>query len=225
MEFNHQQIPLSPGQFITSREHAARDLGYGSKTFDRKIDDLLKLKILTRLTTRRFSIISIINWEAYQSKARKDDPLLDPLNDPLPDHRQEERIKKKTLRDSPNPAVKVFIDYFVQLVKEKTGAPYSVNEGKDGKLVKNLLRDHPLDRLKELARSFFRSRDPFIEKSGFTIGVFSSQINTLAQKISRRDPQEGRTDDFLEKLEQAQAQTGEVDVSQYRPDSLFGGKA
>lgn len=34
--FNHQDIPLKPGQFITSREHAARDLGYSPKTLTAK---------------------------------------------------------------------------------------------------------------------------------------------------------------------------------------------
>ena len=74
VHFNHQEIPLKPGQFITSREHAAHDLRYGPKTFDRKIDDLQKLGILTRSTTRRFSIISITNWASYQNLPEENDP-------------------------------------------------------------------------------------------------------------------------------------------------------
>jgi hypothetical protein len=186
VNFNHQDIPLKPGQFITSREHAARDLGYGPKTFDRKIDDLQKLGILTRSTTRRFSIISITNWSCYQNLPENNNPVTDPENDPLPDHKQEERKKKTTMRGTPDPRIKDFISFWFGSFKEKFGAPYMVNGAKEGALVKRLLVVHSLEKLRDMAVLFFKSDDPFIQNSGYTIGAFSAQINKLATLAVRK---------------------------------------
>ena len=97
--FNGQKVKLSPGQFITSRNNASRDLGFSPKTFDRKIQILQKEEILTRKVrdendplngtnmtqtmTHRFSLISITNWETYQGRPDEDDPDHDPKHDPL----------------------------------------------------------------------------------------------------------------------------------------------
>lgn len=186
MYFNHQDILLKPGEFITSREHAARDLGYGPKTFDRKIDDLQKLGILTRSTTRRFSTISITNWSCYQNLPENNGPVPDPGNDPLADHKQEERKRKNTLCGAPDPRVKDFISFWFGVFKEKFGAPYMVNGGKEGALVKRLLTLHSLEKLQDLAALFFTSDDPFIQNSGYTIGAFSAQINKLATLAMRK---------------------------------------
>jgi uncharacterized phage protein (TIGR02220 family) len=75
--FNHQSVKLKPGEFITGREQAARDLGFSPKTFDRKVSDLQIMQIMTRTMTHRFSIISITNWDTYQGKTEEieeDDP-------------------------------------------------------------------------------------------------------------------------------------------------------
>ncbi|MCX5914218.1 MAG: hypothetical protein NTV04_20080 [Deltaproteobacteria bacterium] len=96
--FNHQLIHLEPGQFIIGRERGAKDLGSSPKTFDRKIHDLQIMEIVTRSSTHRFSIISIINWDAYQNRSEKDDPLNGTNMHGTctePDHKQEVKNKKK----------------------------------------------------------------------------------------------------------------------------------
>jgi hypothetical protein len=98
--FNKQKVKLKAGQFITGREQASRDLGYSPKTFDRKINDLQNGTNLTRCMTRRFSIISITNWETYQGRPEEDDPLPDPEHDPLngtnlTTNKKNKEVKKK----------------------------------------------------------------------------------------------------------------------------------
>jgi len=109
-------------------------------------------------------------------------------NESLPKqaHTKEKIQKKTTLRDSPNPAVKGFIDFWFQAFREKFKSPYKVNDGKDGQLVKDLLKTYPLDRLKALAGVFFASEDPFILKSGYSIGFFHNQISKVIVEESRR---------------------------------------
>lgn len=89
----------------------------------------------------------------------------------------------KTIAKQPkkpvSPEVKIFIDFYHEEFKTRFGTPPLIQGGKDGKVVKELLEKIKLDELKILLNSFFDSDDPFIQKSGYTIGVFKSQINKL----------------------------------------------
>ena len=64
--------------------------------------------------------------------------------------------------------------------------------GKDGAVVKRLLATYDLSKLKELGEKFFASRDDFILKAGFSIGVFASQINKLVSSKIKKGQQDGR---------------------------------
>ena len=99
--FNKQKVKLKAGQFITGREQASRDLGYSPKTFDRKINDLQNGTNLTRYMTRRFSIISIANWETYQGRPEEDDPQPDPEHDPLNGTNLTTNKKDKEIKKTP----------------------------------------------------------------------------------------------------------------------------
>ncbi len=89
-----------------------------------------------------------------------------------------ENNKRKDTKEKPLD-VKIFIDFYYEEFKKKFGKPPYIKQGKDGKLIKNLLKDFSLERLKELLIIMFDSSDPFILKTGYTIGVFDSVINKL----------------------------------------------
>lgn len=192
--FSGRLIDLKPGEFIIGREQAAQDLGFGGKTFDRKVDSLRKMQILSRRTTNKFSIISILNWETYQGNNSKDDQQLDqqmtsncPADDQeMTTYKNIKNIKNNILRDPPDPSLKEFINFWEETFKEKFGQPYLVSWGKEGKLVKSLLKTYSLTQLKNLAEIFFKSGDHFIQSSGYTIGAFYSQINKLIAEQERR---------------------------------------
>ncbi len=78
-----------------------------------------------------------------------------------------------------SPDVKSFIDFYFEKFKESFEKLPVIDGGKDGKLIKSLLRVIPLNDLENLLVQFFDSEDPFILKSGYTIGAFKSQINKL----------------------------------------------
>lgn len=96
-----------------------------------------------------------------------------------------DKSTKKKIKKPTNPNIKLFIDGFYNSFKEKTGAPYLV-VGKDAGLVKRLLGTYSLSGLSLLKDRFFSIEDPFIEKAGYTIGVFSSQINKIISGKSGR---------------------------------------
>ena len=89
------------------------------------------------------------------------------------------RIKKHIGR-SPNPDVKKVIDFYFQEFKARFGSPPVIEGGKDGKIISGLLETFPPTHLISLLMNFFDSEDKFVRESGYTLGVFKSQIQKLS---------------------------------------------
>ena len=88
--------------------------------------------------------------------------------------------KRKRTRPAPDPRVEPFLTWFAEEYQKRHDAPYAVNWGKDGRLIRELPPAFDLPRLKALALRFFESQDPWVRQNGgFTVGVFISQINKL----------------------------------------------
>lgn len=101
----------------------------------------------------------------------------------------EDKVKNKIIpygKVDKQPSVREFLKFFGELWKEKVGKgnTYVCNFGKDGKLIKALLKIYSYEELSVLAAKFFDSEDEFIQRSGYTIGVFYSQISKLV--VDRR---------------------------------------
>ena len=108
-----------------------------------------------------------------------------------------EAIKKKPAKIT-NPDIKTFIDFFTTEYQNHTGKKYIVSGSKEGSIIKRLLANLKLEELKELAGRFFESDDKFIQKAGYTLGVFSSVIN----KLNAVEPEESIYDEPTRKHKQ-----------------------
>ena len=97
-------------------------------------------------------------------------------------NRKKETLTKETIQKKHierNPDIKKFIDHYHDTFLERFNEKPMIDGGKDGKIIKSLLGTYEIDLLKELLDKFFNSPDEFILQSGYTIGVFKSQINKL----------------------------------------------
>jgi len=115
-----------------------------------------------------------------------------------PEIHSKERKKKEKVRGKPSPPngsdprVKEFFTWWDSEYQKRFSDPYHFNGGKDGSLIKALLRNYDLTKLTDLALRFLDSKDPWVrENGGYTIGVFASQINKLVStsKASQVSPQ------------------------------------
>jgi len=97
----------------------------------------------------------------------------------------ENATENKNPKKPKNPDIKVFIDYYHDQFLSKFEEKPIIDGGKDGAIIGKLLKTHSLERLKELINAFFNSKDPFIQQSGYTIGVFKTQINKLLTENKR----------------------------------------
>lgn len=63
----YQEVTLKPGQFIFGRRKAASELNLSERVIRTCLKALKNFKQLTIETTNKFSILSIVNWDIYQS--------------------------------------------------------------------------------------------------------------------------------------------------------------
>jgi hypothetical protein len=75
----------------------------------------------------------------------------------------------------PKTLIEAYHDGFVARFHTKP----AINGAKDGRLLKVLTESHGDDRVRQLLDWFFRIRDPFIQNSGYTVGVFQACFNKL----------------------------------------------
>lgn len=93
---------------------------------------------------------------------------------------KDKRIKHiAKAKKMPSPDVKIFIDFYHDEFKKAFNTTPIIQSGKDATITKSLLKTISLEELQILLQKFFDSEDSFIQGSGYTIGVFNSQINKL----------------------------------------------
>lgn len=82
------EVKVEPGQFIFGRKKAAKELKMAPSTVQDRIRKLEKLQNLVTQPVTHYSIISIINWDAYQGASGNSDTQSD--NQPTTNrHKQE----------------------------------------------------------------------------------------------------------------------------------------
>ncbi len=92
-----QTVHLDPGQFIFGRRQAAKELPLSERTIRTCLKKLENSRNLTIKTTQKFSVISVVNWEIYQSNDLQNVPTNDLLvthKRPTGDHKQEQKNKR-----------------------------------------------------------------------------------------------------------------------------------
>ena len=115
-----QIVKITPGQFISGREKANKDLGWKGIKFDRKMQFLEKHGFLNRQVNRHFTLNTIINWDIYQGSNFEGEQVSEQeLNNTRTAGEQrvntyknvknDKNVKKKTLSD----------DEFLSSLKEK----------------------------------------------------------------------------------------------------------
>lgn len=75
-KFNDEVISLQPGQFVTGRFEGAKDCRMKPSTFRNQISRLIAGGNLDIKSDNRKSIITIVNWDYYQSDTEKEDSTL-----------------------------------------------------------------------------------------------------------------------------------------------------
>ncbi|MFH1891570.1 MAG: replication protein [Candidatus Zixiibacteriota bacterium] len=104
--------------------------------------------------------------------------------DILPDTSDTKDIIKHSLAEKSDH--QSLIDHWCRKYSEFYGVKYDFKDGKDGAIVKRLLKIYGLDGAVELIETMFASSDPFYQSGGGrTLAVLSANSNKLAQECIR----------------------------------------
>jgi hypothetical protein len=74
---------------------------------------------------------------------------------------------------------KLLLTRFDQEFQKRFGEPAPIDGAKDAAIMKKLAADRGVERVEELIVAFFDSDDPWIQKCGFTVGTFKTQVGKL----------------------------------------------
>lgn len=181
------QVHLTRGQFLFGRHSAAKELGWPPSTIRNRLTLLGNMENVDIQKGQHYSIVSIRNWNIYQT-SKKDSEQAKRTTKGQPkdtNKNNKNEVSKDTCRKKTDPDVKTFILEWTEIWSQKFGKPYTPNWGKEGKLVKEMLKIHSLQELRELRQEFFRSDDSFVKNSDYSIGIFKTQLNKLiaAKKV------------------------------------------
>ena len=156
--FRNQYIPVERGQFITSVLKLSKVFGWTRKRTKAFLISLQNQEMIDwksgtnwdqkgtlkgyNRRDNRFSIISICNYEKFQSTENEDDTT-DVTTDVTTEAQQKHTIKEvKEVKNigrskkQTDPKVKEFFDYWGKIFLKETGQPYVFSFGKEGELVK-----------------------------------------------------------------------------------------
>lgn len=102
-----QQVSLEPGQLVFGRKAAAQELNLTERKIRTCLKLLEKVGNLTIKATNKFSIVTIVNWHAYQSEENQNDQQGDQQvtsKRPASDHKQEGKEGKEDIYTSSTPS-------------------------------------------------------------------------------------------------------------------------
>lgn len=180
--------------FLRDFPHLASEFGCDVKTA-RKILGKFQESSLVKYTesdskTRKLLTIEIPNYIEWQEldvkslveKSRKNPRKIPPIR---PDKTKPNKIRLDHSSETSSDHREA-IKYFTETYQKEIGAKYDFKSGKDGKLIKDLLKTFNLEQLKALIDQLFKTKDQFIiSQAGRTIGILSACSNKLVQEFKR----------------------------------------
>lgn len=174
------EVLVKRGQFVFGRKSAAKALKMDESTIYKRMMKLKNMENCNIQSNTHYSIVTILNYDLYQGSEKEEvTGKVTPKEHPSNTNKNYKNEKNNIGRAKKevDPQVKEFLKYWGETFQEKTGQPYVFNFGKDGKLIKDLFKVHPLKTLQDAVSNFFK--DERCKQRGLTIGILYQEINRL----------------------------------------------
>jgi len=165
--------------------------------------------------------------EPHASDSLVQDKKVPQEESPQKESSQQSVGNKTGSSEAPNPDVHRFLRHYRDIFRQHTthGEPPVIHWGKDGKIVKGLLKLYSYERLVDLLDQFFTSPDKWVRNSNYSLSAFRAIIGSLlvtTDRSARCDPVIIRTGgwskagDSLAKLSLAKPSVAKTTVDQHR---------
>ncbi len=180
-----QRIQLERGQLITGRAAISLGTGLSEKAVRGAINFLeQRAKIVAIKRANKFSLVTVTLPPMTANDRPAEGPAKGPAERPQKGQ-QDGHNKEVKNRSTAESGVRPLLELYGELFEAKFGRQPVLNFGKDGAILKGLLKALGEDVVRDILHRFFQSADPFIMKSGFSIGILRSQANRFLAEASR----------------------------------------
>jgi len=178
---NGEWVETNRGEFPVSERFLEIRWRWSRKKVRNFLGNLEREGMVNKNSTTKGTIVHIIKYSTYQDRDTTEDTTKEPPKIQLKNQIQEDKeVKKIKNKESIyHSESKPFLSFYAEKFKQCFGTEPNIQWAKDAGLIKSLLRKISIEELKDLLDRFFTSDDKFIMSSGYTIGVFYSQINKL----------------------------------------------
>lgn len=120
-----QVIKLMPGQFIYGRTQAAAELKIKPSTLNDCISDMKTNSVIDIKTNNKYSLITLVNWDFYQTNNSKSNNKTDNKTDSISDTnkngnkngKQEISLQIENLRQRYDPETLLTIDNYLDILR------------------------------------------------------------------------------------------------------------
>jgi len=171
-----------------SRKYIAEALGVSKDTVDRAIKELKEkagLKV-ERKGLRKNNRYYIPDWEAAELRFPESATLQTLESADLQTPIVRDNIERNTVVDAKASFIPIILNYFREIVGETRGFVAEIDYAKDGKLVKQRLKNYSPDELKDLIKWYLRSE--ISDRLGISLSACLSAhvINLWKNEKSKR---------------------------------------
>lgn len=145
--FNKEKITIFRGQHLTGRKILAKETGINESTIRHKLELLQNVGFLTIKSNNRFSIITILKYDEYQSDQEKkptirtagDRPETTPNNDKNDKNKDTPQTTSSQKKDTEEKVdLKSLINHFSKRYLEGVGFKYTPSYAKDMKTLQTI---------------------------------------------------------------------------------------
>lgn len=192
-EWEGKQYRANKGQFVTSLRSIAETAGNGItiKKVRTAIDRFEKYGFLANKSTNKNRLITIVNWELYQSNEDKKAKKKASKGQAVGKQRATREEGKEVKNISAENSAREISDYFCNKHMDTLNVKYKFNGGKDGKAIKTLMKMYDVDFIKGLIDWYFKTDDPFINDVGREIAKMQTFVSKyIAYKQNKPDKKE-----------------------------------
>ncbi len=192
--FNGKRVTLRPGQFITGRRFLVEKTGISESKVRRWLEILENDQQIVQQKTSLNRLITIVNWDKYNQNDQQNDQRMSnecPTNDQRMTTNKNDKnyknVKTQHLlgvspkKQAPAPE-RELLTKFGEMFKYHMGTKYFASFKKDLTLLKRIVDCYGREKTEELMEQFFSSDDEFLGRTGYSVGVFHTQINKLNSK-------------------------------------------
>jgi hypothetical protein len=189
----YKRVSVPRGTLVTSVKEMELALGCARGLIRKRLKNFEIEEIITIETTNAGSIITICNYDKYQSMEGMEEPAVEPsqnhrrtIAEPSQSHILKNVIKKESKKETSKPQLGTHevIARYCELFEQRYGIKAAVGGVEAGQLGR-ITKAHGKEQAIKIVEGYFEIQDQFIANQCHPVGMIEKQINKILVSQSK----------------------------------------